>query len=400
MIHSSYLRPRIMPLDADLAPANIDRLQDLTVATTLNRERIKEIGTDGLVSWKTSIPTVNATLRQLEYGDIAFWRKLTCQSDAVNAIEFTDFKTPRVNLAAYETDDDATFTSTLWLPKLRTSGFTINFAAPDGLIERNITLVGEDEITFQNDNKYVIYKRYVASGGANETFSISDPTPVADPDNSGQYLLQVVRTTGGVTTLLTHGTDWSYDGAGTLTINGTSSALDIIRVWYTAGSYIGGETPFTSNTTSLGGIDCDSVSLYLESSNYLYLLQSASLEVTFDRFDVKELGSQEVQSYGIRNVNTRLTLGRILEAYTIEEVVRGVAGLDYGKIDVRNFTDNLSFSAKIYTDETKSTFSLGYKLTDLAPTAANTTVPTDDYINRGITLEGEVGLITNQSNLM
>lgn len=383
----------------DGAPVEIDRLQEMSSTTTLNRTKIREIGRDGIVDWKKSIPTVSLTLRQYEYGTLEFWRQLTNKGASVDTITFADFKTPQVDVAGYKTDDGGTFLGTVLYKGLRTSGFSVNFADPDAIIERSFTLVGEDEMLFLNANKYLIYKRNVIAAGLNQSVTLSDPTPVADPDNSGQYLLRVTRSRAGVTTELTAGTEWSCTGA-TLTINGTSSADDVIRAWYTAGAYITGVEPFVNNDVDVGGISTDSVSIYLQSSNYLYRLQSANIDVSFDRQDIKEIGNKDVVSRGIRETTTKVTLGRILEQYTIEEILRGVAGLSYGKIDVREFSDGLNLIVKIYSDNDKTTFKIGYKLMNLAPVGDDAGNTVNDYITRGVTLEGDQGLITNVANLL
>lgn len=400
MIHSSYFRPKIFSIDGDVDPANIDRLQELTSSTTLNREKIQEVGRDGIVDWRKNTPDITVSGRQLEYGQLGFYRKMAGKTDAVSTILWSDLSTKRFDIAGYKTDDSGTFLGTVWYPKLRLAGFTINFGGPEAIIERSFNFVGEDDVVLQQGNKYLIHKRFAISAGLNQTCSLSNPTPAADPDNSGQYLLRVVRIRSGVATILTHGLEWSYNGAGTLVINGTSIAGDVIKVWYSAATYISGEDPFTANDTDLASIDCRAVSLYLASSNYLYRLQSASMEVAYDRFDVMELGNDETVAYGVRDITTRVTLGRIIEAYTIEEVLRGKAGLSYGKLDVRNYTTDLNLIAKIYSDENKGTFKLGYKCTDLSPVGADAGTPTDDYITRGVSLEGEIGFVTTVNGIL
>ncbi len=400
MIHSSYYRPKIIPVSGDIGPANIDRLQDLSASMTLNREKIREVGRDGLVDWRQNVPDGSLTARQLEYGSLDFYRKLASKGNSVTQINFSDFKTPQFDILGYKTDDNGTFLGTVMYPGYRTSGFSINIGDPEALVERNFTFVGEDEFMFDDSNKYVIHKRLTASGGADETFTINDPVPAADPDNSGQFLLRVVRVRSGTATTLIHGLEWSYDGTDTLTINGTSIAGDVIKAWYTAATYIGGEIPFTNNDADLAGISADSCSIFLESSNYLYRLQSVALEVTLDRFDIGEVGNKDKVSYGTRDIIARVTLGRILEAYTIEEILRGKAGQSYGKIDVRKFTSNLSLIIKTYSDNTKTTFKTGYKVTDLAPVGTDAGTPTDDYINRGVTIEGEIGFITSVEGVL
>ena len=400
MIHSSAFKPRIIPIFADLSPADIDRLQELTATTTLNRTKIEEIGRDGIVAWRKTSPDVSLALRQMEYGTLDFWRKLANKSDAVDTIALTDFKTPAVDIVGYETDDDDTFLGSVYYPNARISGFGLAIGDPEALIERSFSLVGEDEIVLLNDNKYLIYKRGTVGAGANQTVTLDDPAPAIDQDNSGQYLFRVVRSRGGVATELTEGTEWSYDGVDSLTINGTSNALDVIMVVYSAASYIAGEDIFTLNDTDLAGITADSCSVFLESSNYLYRLQSVGVDTTFDRMDVKEIGNLDVVSRGIRDITNRVTLGRILEAYTIEEILRGKAGLDYGKIDMRELSEDLSLIIKIYEDDTKTTFKIGYKFTGLSPVSLDGGTPINDYVTRGISLEGEEGFITNQNDVL
>ncbi len=395
MIHSSFFRPRIFPFGADVDSAEIDRLQELSSTTTLNRTRIEEIGRDGLVSWRTVNPTVNLTMRQLEYGSMEFWRKLASKGDSVTQINFTDFKTSRFDIAGYKTDDSGTFLGTVWYPGQRVSSFTINVGSPDDLIERNFNTVGEDEVILQNNNKYLIAGKQTISAGSNQTLTINNPQPVLDPDISGQFLHRVVRIRSGTATVLTPGVEWSYDGSSLLRINGTSSSGDVIRYWYSAGSYISGVNPFNNNDSDLAGIAADSCSLFLQSSNYLYRLQSASLEVNMDRFDIEEIGNKDKVAFGVRQITARVTLGRIIEAYTIEEVLRGKAGLSYGKIDVRKLSTGFNFIMKVYGDNTKASFKLGYKVTDLAPVGDTTQTPTSDYVQRGATLEGEVGFISS-----
>ena len=394
MIHSSYYQPSIIPVYGDLDKSEIDRCQDITGAITLDRTKIEEIGRDGIVDWRTGIPAVSLTMRQLEYGSIDFWRKLSNKGDSVATILFTDFKTSLFDIAAYKTDDNATFLGTVWYKGMRISGFGLNIGDPEALAERTFTLVGEDEINLLNNNKYLICKRYTAAGGLNETFTVNDPVPVADPDYSGQYLLRVVRTRAGTSSELTHGTEWSYDGVDTLTINGLSIAGDVIRIWYSGSSYIGGGDYFIENDADLAAIEANSCSIYLANSNYLYRLQSAAIDVTLDRYDIKEIGNNEVVARGVRGITARVTLGRILETYTIEEIIRGKAGLNYGKLDIKKLSDNISLIVKFYDNADKTTFKMGYKITDLAPVGLDAGIPLNDYISRGVTLEGEVGFIT------
>ena len=101
MIHSSYYRPRIFPHDGDVADAEIDRAQAIDPTVTLNREKVEEIGRDGVVGYIRRTPTIAYRLTQLEYGAMEFWRKLANKGDAVDTLDLNDFKTPTFDICAY-----------------------------------------------------------------------------------------------------------------------------------------------------------------------------------------------------------------------------------------------------------------------------------------------------------
>jgi len=407
LIHASYYRPRVFPVNGDCDPAEIDRVQDLAVSDSLNRTKIKEVGTDGTIDWKKDIPTISVTMRQLEYCNFEFWRKLTNKPDATTSIDLNDFKTALIDIACYKTDDDATFIGTAWYPKLRTSSFSINISDPDALIERNFTLNGEDDILWSNNNAYVIYGDKTCASGETGTVDIvigsgdyaTYPAPVFDPDESATFIMRVVRVRGGVSTELVAGTDYTYTSGTTTLAVDDCLVGDIIKFWYTATTYISGAQPFVTNTADIGGAVATYCTLLLNVNNTLYKMQSCTIDVSFDRNDRKEIGNTEVVSRGIRSKTVRVTLGRDVDGHTLEEILRGVS-TTYGKIDAREFADNITFTVKIYTDDTKATFALGYQATNLSPVSLDDSAPVDNYTSRNVTLEGEeLELVSLESDL-
>lgn len=401
MIHSSFYEPRVYPYGGTAASAEIDRLQELSGSVSLNREKINEIGRDGTVDWRKGIPEVSLTLRQLEYGSIEFWRKLTNVANTVRTVTLNDFKTSVVDIAGYKTDDNGTFLGTIWYPKLRTSGWGINIGDPEALIERSFSLVGEDEIAFSDSNKYLIYLESTAAGTGHQIVIGSGgfstyPDPQNDPTYSGaRQILRVVRVRAGVATELTYSTDYTWNSSSNLmTFPSGTLASDLFKVTYSASAYITGGDPFVENNTDLGGIAADSCSIFLKVSNYVYRLQSVAVDVSFDRTDVKEIGNSEVVSRGIREKTVRVTLGRLWEDNEIERLLTN-APAAFGKYDVRNFADDISLTIKIYSDKNKGTFKCGYKFTNLSPVSTDLGVPTKDYINKGNVLEGEEAKITD-----
>lgn len=403
MIHSSFYKPRVYPYKAGLClSTQIDRVQELTASATLNRTKIEEIGRDGIVCWRKGTPIVTLTLRQLEYGDVEFFRKLANGLDATVKFEMKDYKTPAAGIAGYMTDDDAAFLGTVWYPKTRLTGLGLAIGDPDATIERTFSLVGEDEITLQGNNKYLIELVDNSCAGAAHTIVIGTapwnnyPTPIEDPDRAGsdKYMFRVTRERGGVATDLVDGTDFTYTSGNTTITIPNSLAADVYKVYYSAGSYITASEIFTDNDTDLCSISAESVSIYLATGNYLYRLQSVGIDVAWDRQDVKEIGNIDVVARGARDITCRITLGRILENYTVEEVLRGKAA-DYGKIDIRKFVDDAVLTVKIYEDDTKNTFKLGYEFKDLTPVGIDDGTPLNDYVTKGVTMEGEEGFVTS-----
>lgn len=399
MIHSSYYKPRVYPYNGNIAPAEIDRLQDLSGSTTLNRTKINEIGRDGVVGWNKGLPSVSLTLKQLEYGNLEFFNKVT--NDDGTALDLNDFKTSAFDIAGYKTDDNGTFLGTILYPKQRISGFSLNIGDPDALIERGFTTVGEDNIVFTDNNKYLIELESTDASGAGHQIVIGSgglstyPDPVALPDESGaKYFIRALRVRSGVTTELTEGTDFTFTALTGLITIPLSEASDLYKFYYTATTYISGADPFVNNDTDLAGIKADCVSIYLQTSNYVYRLQSVAIDVSFDRQDIKEIGNSEVVSRGVRDKTVKITLGRILEDNTIEQILRGVSA-GYGQYDVREFQDNIKLTVKIYSSSKKTTFKMGYSFTNLSPTNKDEGVPTKDYVTQGNTLEGESATITS-----
>jgi len=406
LVHASDFKPRSYPYKGITDPVQIDRLQDMSASATLNRTKIEEIGRDGLVDWRTGNPNVTLTLRQLEYGNLEFFQNLANTTASDGKIDFKDYEASRVDIAGFETDENGTFKSTIWYPNLRLSGFSLNVGDPDAIVERTFNLVGEDEVTLQGSNKYLIVNKQTASGGSSESFTLNDPTPVADPDNSGQYMFKVLRYNVSDSTIdeLKYeagsgdpalGTDYYTYSGGTLKVH--TSVNDVVKAYYSSGSYVGGAATFTDNDTDAAGLVAESCSVYLQTTNYIYRLQSVAVDVTFDRFDVREIGDKDIVLAGMRDLTTRVTLGRILDQWTIEEVLRGEVA-DYGKLDIRKYTDKLNLIIKVYSDDVKNVFRIGYKFTDLAPVGVDDGTPINDMVNRSVSLSGEQGFCTNDIN--
>ena len=388
MINYSDWKPRIFPVLGDVESSEIDRVQGIDPTTALNRERVDEIGNANVVGYTKKSPTIGYRISQLEYGSIEFWQKIICSSvkgaDGQSAITLDDFKTPYFDICGYLSDDSGAYRGTKMYPALRTSGFSIAIGEPQARIERSFDLVGESAITWQGANQYVIYGKHEVESADDDTIDLSGsgiPVPAVDPDNAG------------VSTVLAKGTGYTETST-SITVLATIATGDVIKYCYT--SAVAPDVIFTPNTSDPSALlgDCVSIYLYIPAtgkpsvSDYVYRLQSINFDVKFTREDLRELGNKEVVQRGIKENVVTANLGRILETFSIEEVLRGeVAG--YGKIDVEKLSDEIALIVKVYKDNSKSEFAYGFKMTGMSPTDLKDGVTVREYVKTDNTLTGE-----------
>lgn len=395
LIHAEAIDPRIIPYAGNVDWAQIDRVQRITKEGTLNREPYYELGRENKVDFKHNNPTVRYSMEQIEYGSLEFWQKLANVGASDTDIELSDFSTKFLDMTTYKTDGSGTFKQTVWLPKLRLAGFNINIADPNAMIMRTFEFNGEDYKWLQGANKYLIFgKATVASGESTKNITLNDPIPVEDPNNSGVYLLRVWRTSSSVTTDLVETTDYTYNsGTNVLSITGNTVG-DIVKYIYSSGSYIGGSDTFTNNDVDLGHTQAQYVTITIGVGNVLYRLQNVGMDVALDRLDVFEIGNDEVVKTSIRNETVRINFGRLQDDLTIEEVLMGVAS-DWGIIDIRSFLDNLTLRVKIFSDETKTTFKIGYKITGISADAVSEELPVNDHATQNNTIVSDNFLVSS-----
>ena len=402
LIHSSGYKPRIFPIQGDVDDAEIDRVQSIDPTVTTNREEVNEVGRDEPVGYSKTSPEVSYSLTALEHGSLEFWQKLANTSVKGNIgqdeIDLNDFKNSYFDICGYLEDDNETVVGTALYQSLRTNGFSLNISEPQARIERTFDLVGERAKILQGDNKYYIYVKHTAGSASDDEIDLSARTPAEDPNNSGVYMLRVVRVRSGETTEL-ESTDYSYnDGTEILTINSIQSG-DVIKVYYSSAT--APATTFTKNDTDPATILGDSVSIYLYvpasgkpgSTDYVYRLQSVSIDVSFDREDLREIGNKNVVQRGITDKTVTVTLGRMVEDFTIEEILNDKAE-DFGILDVNDFSDEIALIIKIYSDNDKGTFKYGFKATGLTPTDVGLGVSVNEYLGADTTLEGNTLIIS------
>ncbi len=408
MIHAKATKPFIYPQNGDVAPVQIDRVQDLSGDITLSKDKVYELGRSDLLGYKVNTPSLKYTLKQFEYGSMDFWYKLAnvaapASSALDESIDLDDIKSTFFDITATLTDEDlsTTFRGTIWFPKLRVNGFSINIGDPDAIVERNFDLIGEDYKILLG--KYFAYnKKNVVAPGNDATVM----SPVAIEYASGDYIFKVVRIRSSVATELEEGSgtnEWSYNsGTATVTTN-TCLVGDVIKFYYIA-STASTVPAWTDNDTDVDYLKADSCEIYLKvgagSDQRVYRLQSVGIDVTFERTDYKELGNATVVQTGVKSKTTKVTLGRLLEEFTLEEVEAGKdpSALDYPYIDTRNLSDDITLTVKIFTDSTHTTFKMGYKIANLTPTTISTAATVDDYGKQDNTMESDEFMATTDES--
>lgn len=409
-IHASKFQPRIVPIFGKGVPAEIDRAQTIEPSPALNREKENEIGRVGTVGWITKTPSVPYRLTQTEYGNFEFWRKLTNVEDSETTITQEDFVISAVDFMAFLTDSTGVFEGTWVYPNLRTTGFELNIGSPDATIERNFNLIGEQAYLLRGAAPYYISLDKEAVNSGDNTIDCATRAPAIDPDaavsatDAVKYIARLVRTRDGVSTELVPDVTGGYtysNATKLITVDGVEPD-DYFRVWYASAT--APATLFTNNDVDVAGLNADvaSVYLYIPASgkpsvdDYLYKLQSVAITAAFTREDNKEIGNKNVVQRGIKETKLTVKLGNIMEAMTMEQVLRGVDA-NYTKLDISKFSSNISLIVKIFSDNTKSTLKYGFKLDNLCPSDISQSAAKNEYVKSGATLEGEEIIISTSN---
>jgi hypothetical protein len=372
MIRGNATDPRIFPWASERVPEQIDRVTELSGDITLNQEKLYELGRTLKLGVHKLTPSAPITLTQNEYGSMAFWRALANMEDPASGededVTLEDLKATIFDISAYMTDEAGTFKGTAYFPKQRLSGFSINIADPNAMVVRNFDFAGEQCHLIVD--KYLAFKQQTASG-ATETVTLS---PAAIEYSSGKYIYRVIRDRAGVVSELVEDSsapygDNTWHKTGNDIIVQTCVAGDVIKIFYAADTAY--TTLWTDNDVDSAALYADQCTIYLKvgagSAEQIYKVQSVKIDAVLERTDYKEIGNTEIVQTGVNSKTVTVTLGRILSDYSLEEILADVGA--YPDIDIDNFSDQITLLIKIYTDNTKTTFKCGYKITGLSPTA-------------------------------
>ena len=403
MIHSKSTYPRIFPWNRNVTPTQIDRVQDLGGDFTANIEKLYEIGRDGKLGTKKGTPSFAYSMTQFEYGSMAFWRQIAGMEDPAsdsldNSVDLDDLKTSKFDITAYLTDDDTTFRGTIWFPKLRTNGFSINVGDPDATAMRSFDLVGEDYKIL--DAKYFSFEQETALADAPLEVTL-DPVPILWAASS--YILRVLRVRDEEVSEITEDVGagintWAYNNVTKVVTVQTCEINDIVKVYYPSDTAY---TTLWNDNNETDALEANSVKVELQvgvgAAARVYRIQSVNIDVAFDRADYKEIGNREVVQTGVKSKTTTITLGRSLEDFTIEEILRGTSIYPY--IDLRNLSEEITLRVKIYEDYTMDgNFKIGYKVTGLSTTTLATADAVEDYATQDNSLESDNLMVSDDES--
>ncbi|KKM74085.1 hypothetical protein LCGC14_1403880, partial [marine sediment metagenome] len=178
---------------------------------------------------------------------------------------------------------------------------SITIGDPQAIIERSFDFVGENAKQLKGDNKYWIYvKKTVATGELSTAddydADLSTRAPAEDPNTADKYMQRIIRIRSGSSDELTS-SDYSYVASSTTLTISNAQVGDVYKIFYTSAT--APATIFSLNDSDPAGIIADSAEIYLYipasaeqagSSDYVYRLQSITLDVSFEIEDLREVG--------------------------------------------------------------------------------------------------------------
>ena len=399
--HSSAVKPISVPVTAEVTPADWDRVQTFSPATSQPSEKLYEIGR--LAKMTTSKDTLEASLSitQMEYGKIdSFLQLANLSAEPVAGLALTDFSSAKTDFYLPGKDEYAgTVEQTLWLQKMVLDSMTIEMNANER-IQRTFEMSGDFCKIARYTNKYVIFvSDTVASGEAVDyEIDLSDPAPVVTPNTADTYILQLYRIRSGTATQITSGYTYS-DIDKKLTIASVLPA-DVYRIWYTAGSYSTAGDPTALNDDDDYYIKADNCTVTVDDGTNdaitLTQLTSLSIQATLNRNDAGAIGTAEKIFNEVENYDVTLALGGYVKNSTIQEALMTQAGQNWAIIDYSLFS-SVDVTVKVYQESTKTTFMIGYKVTGCDFSDDGATYNANEFAESPVNLNSDNLLITEDA---
>ena len=400
MINAKFYKPRVFPWASTRAPEQINRAQDIGGDWTANREKVNEIGRELAVGYIRKTPALAWTMTQDEYGSMAFWRSLGNKAEPVSGanhyLTLDDFKMNVTEMAAFVTDDSNVFEGTMWFPKLRVNGFSINISAPDAILQRKFDLVGEDFLMLPE--KYFSYATGTATNSGSASFDVT-LSPIAIQWALNKYIFRVLRLRSGVVTeiiedeTLTLNDTYSYSNSThKVTVKDCTNG-DVIKVFYPSDTiYTTVWTDDDADPVALTAEMCE-ISMKVGTSDRIYRLQSVGIDTKFTRTDYREIGNSEMVQFGVKDTVVTISLDRYLENFSLEKILAGDPS--YPFINPRDFVENIQLQVKVFEEKEHINFKQGYLITKITPTNLGNAQAQQDYGKMTTKLESDNLLISD-----
>jgi len=402
--HASAVKPRIYPYNGDVAPQDVNRLQVFNGSVTTPSDAVYEIGRLLKMADDTKISEQTTSMTQLEYGQLEnFLALANLAAKPVGGLQLSDFDNSLVDIVSLGKDKyQGNLEQTLWLPKAVLDAFTLSVADSDARIERQFTLKGDFYRILRYDNKNFIYKKFVCATGDTPTMtlSVADPVPVVDPNygTTSTYIARILKVSGGTTVELAYGTDYTFNpGTNNITIL-ASTVGDIYKVYYTASSFGTAGDPTSLNDIDDYFLKAENLQVYLTdgvTTVKLDILTSLNITATWNRINEGVIGQHEKILKSAKDHSVTVALNGRVKNATIEEVLMGKAGQNWGILDVDLFIKNASLIVKVFNENSHTNFLIGYRVNKLIidTTAINT--PVNDYLTSNVNLKSDEMIISD-----
>lgn len=399
--HASAVKPRSIPVKADVTPDDWDRVQSFSPSLSQPKEAVYEVGRLAKMDYDKDTFETTLSITQLEYGVIdSFLQLAGLTATPASGITLSDFDDARTDFYLPGKDEyNGTIEQTLWLQKLSLDSLGININAEERL-ERTFELSGEHAKMLRQGNKYLIFKEDDAPSGTsgNYVIDLSDPAPVEDPNNAGVYILQLYRIRSGTATELTVTTDYTYNNATKELTILSASASDNYRIWYSAASYGTSGDPTSLNNADDYYLGAENVTVTINDGTHadveLTKLTSLSIEATFNRIEESVIGDDEKVLKDVESYEVTVSLDGYVKNSSIIEAIMEQAGQSWGIIDYTLLGD-VAVTVKIYETKAKSSFLIGYKITGLEFDDSSQNYTANEFASNPITMSSDNLLISD-----
>lgn len=384
--HARSVSPFFIP-NKDGSPDDLHGVQNISAGASVDSEPVFVVGKNTKCGDDKSIPDATASVPQYERGEIQSYLTLAnLNAEPAGGLTMSDFQNSLIDVALYEKAEfNGALEQTYWYPKMAISSIGFDIADQEARIERSFEFVGDNELQLNYDNKYFIHVKDVAPSGTSGSYviNVSDPVPIADPNNSGAYILRIDRTRSGTLTQdLVLGTDFTYN-SGTQDITITSALTsDTYNIYYSASSFGTAGDPTSVDSDTICFLKADSVTVLLSDGTTeveLDFLTSVSIDASFSRIDESVIGNDEKIIKEVQSTTVDVSLNGRVKSSTIAEAFMNQLGNSWGITDVKKFFDNVRLTVKVYSNSDKTTFLLGYQVDNLIFSSDNQDFSANDF---------------------